>query len=340
MSPSVRRATRHATAALATLVVRVLARLRPQHWCPPGITLRLFRLSSEPGTAIVAADVRRHRPATGWTTRTDLVHSPGSGRDGTFDLVLPDGPGPHPLVVWVHGGGWHFGDKSDVTPYLEHLAVRGYAGAAVNFPRAPGARYPAAPRAVNAAVGHLIAHAASYGLDPGRVVLAGDSAGAQVAAELAVLTSSPAYAARTTLTPTLAPEQLRGALCFCGIFDPERLDDSSRIFAAALESAMWSVTGRRDWRSTEACDLMSVVRHVTADFPPTFLAAGNADPLTRRQSPPMADRLRTLGVPVHEHLPGDAPLHHEFQFRLGTAAGAEALERAVGFLDEVTSISH
>jgi len=342
VSLSVRRAARHAPGILATLLVRVLARLKPQRWCPPSLSLRLFRLSSEPGSAITAADVRRHLPAGGWTTRTDLAYSPAAGRDGTFDLVLPDGPGPHPLVVWVHGGGWHFGSKADPLPYVERLATRGYAGATINFPRAPGAQYPAAPQAVNEAVGHLLANAASYGLDPTRVVLAGDSAGAQVAAELAVLTTSPGFAARAGRTSALAPEHLRGALLFCGIFDPARLDDSNRMFEAVLESAMWSLTGSRDWKATEACDLMSVVRHLTPAFPPTFLAAGNADPLTRRQCPPMAARLREAGVRLHEYLPGDEanPLHHEFQFWLDSPEAEEAFERAVKFLDEVTSISH
>lgn len=338
MSPV--RAARQALAVLASLAVRVLVRSRPQRWCPPALSLRLFRLASEPGTAAVAADVRRHLTQGGRTTRTGLVV--GSSRHGVLDLTVPDGPGPHPLVVWVHGGGWHFGSSSDVLPYLELLAGRGYAGAAVNFPAAPRAAYPAAPRAVNEAIAHLLANAASYRIDPAQVVLAGDSAGAQVAAELAVLTTDPGYAARTTLRPALDPEQLRGTLLFCGIFDPAGLDDSDRMFAAALESAMWSLTRSRDWRSTEACDLMSVGRHVTTGFPPTFLAAGDADPLTRRQTVPMASRLDELGVRVGTYFPGTAeePVHHEFQFRLGTTAGTEAFERTVRFLDEVTGISH
>lgn len=331
---------RRVVAVAASLAVRALVRLRPQRWCPPSLSLRLFRLSSEPGSVAVVADLRRHLPEGGRTTRTGLVY--GHGPDGVLDLTVPDGPGPHPLVVWVHGGGWHFGSSADVLPYLELLAGHGYAGAAVNFPAAPAAAYPAAPRAVNDAVAHLLADAASYRIDPTRVVLAGDSAGAQVAAELAVLTTSPEYADRATLHPALHPGQLRGTLLFCGAFDPASLDDSDRMFAAALESAMWSLARSRSWRDTEACDLMSVCRHVTATFPPTFLAAGDADPLTRRQTVPMAARLEDLGVRTATYLPGSAddPVHHEFQFRLGTAAGAEAFTRAVRFLDEVTGISH
>jgi acetyl esterase/lipase len=328
-----RRALHLLASVASSLAVRVLVRTRPQRWCPPAISLRLFRLSSAPGTALVTADLRRHLPAGDRTVRRDLSYAPG-GRETRFDLVLPPGEGPHPLVVWFHGGGWHFGDKGDVLPYLEHLADRGFAGAAVNYPLAPRAAYPAAPEHAGRALRHLAEHAASYGIDPTRIVVAGDSAGAQVAAELAVRVS------------TEGSLPLRGAVFFCGIFDPPGLADANRMFEAALESAMWSLTGSRSWEQTEPCRRMTIVDQVTPAFPPTFLGSGVQDPLTRRQTPPMAARLRELGVDVDELTVGteDAPMHHQFQFWLGTPQAQEALERVVAFLRRVTgespSISH
>jgi acetyl esterase/lipase len=314
---SPRRAAHLGIAVVATLAVRFLARLKPQRWCPPAISLRLFRLSSEASNAFTTADLRRHVPETGWSARTDLVYGPG--RYQRFDLAVPDTVGPHPLVVWVHGGGWHFGDKAEVFPYAAKLAARGFAVAAVNYPLAPRVPYPAAPTAVDEAIAHLLAHAADYDLDPDRVVLAGDSVGAQIVSELA---------ARNEL-------RLRGLVLFCGIFVPQALDDSDRIFEAVLESAMWSVTRSRHWQSSAACASMTVLDQVTTDFPPTFLSAGKQDPLYRRQTPPMAQRLTELGVPLDEYYPGDEtqPCFHEYQFWLGTPAGAEAFERMVAFLD-------
>jgi acetyl esterase/lipase len=318
---------------ISTLLVRVLARLAPQRWCPPALSLRLFRASSAPGTAAYAEAVRTHLPPATWTTTAVAI--PG----GLIDLVIPDGPGPHPLVVWVHGGGWHFGDRSYPLPYLEMLASRGFAGASLDYPLAPGARYPAAPRQVNEALRYLVEQAADDRIDPHRIVLAGDSAGAQLAAEVAALITNPAYAASTTLIPALGPEQLRGALLFCGIYDPPALVDADRMFSAVLGSAMWSLTGTREWWSSEACRLMTVVDHVTAQFPPTLLAAGSHDPLTRRQHPSMAARLREHGVLLEEFCPGDdaRPINHEFQFWLDTPEAAEALERSIAFLSRVFS---
>lgn len=301
---------------LATWLVRALVRLRPQRWCPPALSLRLFRLSSVASTALTTADLHRHVPAAGWTARTDLAYGPG--REARFDLALPQAPGPHPLVVWVHGGGWHFGDKADVLPYAQMLAAEGFAVAAVNYPLAPRARYPAAPTAVRQAVEHLRAHAARYDLDPDRLVLAGDSVGAQIVGEVAV---SGAFG-------------LRAMVLFCGIYDPAALDDSDRMFEAVLESAMWSVTRTRRWQDSPVCAQMTVLDKVGADFPPTFLAGGRQDPLFRRQTPAMARRLTELGVPLEEYFPGDEaqPCFHEFQMWRGTPAGAEAFERLVAFL--------
>lgn len=339
MSPrrAVRLAVRLAWSASVTLLVRVLARLRPQRWCPPALSLRLFRASSTHGTEAYAEAVRKHLPAAAPGTSQKItrdITQTVTATGGLIDLVVPDGPGPHPLVVWVHGGGWHFGSRTYPVPYLQMLAARGFAGASVDYPLAPGARYPAAPRAVNDALRHLVAVAAQHRIDPDRIVLAGDSAGAQVAAELAALITNPAYAATTTLTPAVRAGQLRGALLFCGIYDPPALTDADRMFEAVLGSAMWSLTGARDWESSAACRLMTVHEHLTADFPPTLLAAGSHDPLTRRQHPPMAARLRELGVPLEEFCPGDdaRPVHHEFQFWLDTPEAAEALARTIAFL--------
>lgn len=336
MSP--RRLPSLAVSIAANYLVRILARLKPQRWLTPAISLRLFRLSSRSGITTTAASVRQHHPEQTWTTRTDQVYS-RTGRDGLFDLVVPDGPGPHPWLIWVHGGGWHFGSKEYPLPYVELLASRGIAGVVLNYPLAPMSAYPAAPRAVNDAITHVLEHAVEYGLDPDRVVIAGDSAGAQVAAEVATLVTNPEYAAQTTLAPALVPAQLRGVLLFCGIYDTAALDDSDRMFEAALESAMWSLARDRDWKSSRTCRLMSIRGQVNADFPPTFLAAGNADPLTRRQTAPLAARLGELGVELDEYYPGSAqnPVNHEFQYWLATPEGVEALERAASFVRKVVS---
>jgi acetyl esterase/lipase len=79
---------------------------------------------------------------------------------------------------------------------------------------------------------------------------------------------------------------------------------------------------------------MSVNRHVTAEYPPAFVSAGNADPLAP-QSVLMAGAIAGKGVSVDTLFfpAGHSPsLPHEYQFNLDEAAGREALERLAAFL--------
>ena len=336
-----RRLVRIATVVVGSVGIAVFGRVRPHRWLPPSISLRMLRWYFERGSATVATDMRAQVPGDDRQVRHDLVYDATTGRDGLFDLVLPGAAhrtdGPPPLVVWMHGGGWYYGKKSDPLPYLELLATRGFAAASVNYPRIPESRHPAAPRAVHAAVAHLIAHATEYGIDPTRIVLAGDSAGAQVAASAALAWVNPAYAARVGIEPAPDPSALRGTALFCGTFDAEALLHSGRMFTAILASSMWAQAGTKNWVDTEAARQITIRTHLTPDFPPTFLRSGNADPLTAGGTVPMAATMTELGLDLDSEVLGTAadPAAHQVQFHLRTAHGQKTLADLVAFLGRV-----
>src|SRR5690606_34597105 len=68
-----------------------------------------------------------------------------------------------------------------------------------------GATYPTPTRQVNQALAYLVKHADEYDIDPTRIFLAGDSAGAQIAGQMANLVTSPSYAAKVGIVPTVDP---------------------------------------------------------------------------------------------------------------------------------------
>jgi acetyl esterase/lipase len=319
---------------LGGLLVAAFSRVRPHRWLPPALSLRLLRVYFEPGSAATGAKMRATLPADGRSVTHDLVYDPATGRDGLFDLVRPDGPGPFAVVVLLHGGGYYYGAKDDVVPYAERLALHGFASMVPNYPLIPEHRYPAAPRAVTRALLHLREHAAELGIDPDRIVLVGDSAGGQIAASVALACTSAPYAARLGIAETPPAASIRGVALFGSTVDAAALLDAGRAFTSILASSMWALAGTRDWLGTETADLMTLTRHVTADYPPAFLRAGNADPLTEHGTTPMATRLRELGVEVDFEVPGDAanPVHHQYQFRLGTPAAEETFDDLVAFL--------
>ena len=112
------------------------------------------------------------------------------------DITLPAASAPTPIVICIHGGGWKGGSRSTYAHLGPLLAERGYAAFAIDYRLVKGDqnRYPAAVDDVRAAVAYVREHAAELNVDPKRVVLMGDSAGAHLAS-LVGLTLQPAVAA-------------------------------------------------------------------------------------------------------------------------------------------------
>jgi len=264
----------------------------------------------------------------------------GDSPDMTLDWFCPEEAlGSLPVVIWIHGGAWISGHKDDVDPYLRMIASQGYTTISLDYSRGPEARYPTALEQLNIALKFLNDNASEFNIDPGRIVIAGDSAGAQLAAQLGNLITSPAYARQLGLTPGLSKEQLTALVLYCGVFDVSDLAETTGIAGWGFRVALWSYLGERDWSSTLGASQMSVHAHVTKDFPATFISGGNADALTATQSVPFADRLSELGVPVTrlfypEHL--EPALPHEYQFHLEYAESPAALASTIHFLDRVT----
>jgi acetyl esterase/lipase len=308
-----------------------------------------FRLSPWPSAylirsafdadAVKAAEAMRKHVPQGIVERLDLRYDPADG-DATLDVFLPPAgvgeAGRKPVIVWIHGGAWISGDKSHVANYLRILAGKGFAAVGVNYSIAPGAKYPTPVRQVNAALGYLVRNGESLGLDMSRVALAGDSAGAQIAAQTALIVSSGAYAAQVGIVPALGRAQLRGAVLHCGGFDAESVQFDG-AFGSFLRTVFWSYFGTRDFAGDPRLKQFSIPRNMHKDFPPMFISAGNADPLAP-QSYALAETAAKLGVRVETlFFPKDyrPPLGHEYQFHLDTEAGRQALHRAVAFLRTV-----
>ncbi len=292
------------------------------------------------GANLTVKEMRAYEPTSGVNEVLDCSYG-NRGADTTFDVFPPaDSMGQRPTVVWIHGGGWISGDKTDVNPYARILASHGYTTVTLNYTIAPEAIYPAALNQLTDALGFLIAHAAEYGIDPNRIVLAGDSAGSQFAAQLACMITNPVYADRVGIQPTLTPQQLRAVVLNCGIYDVSGIPDAPGPGPWGFRAALRSYLGQRDWAHTEGGQLMSTLHYVTGDFPATWISGGNADPLTASQSRPMASRLAELGVdvtPVFYPDQTDPALPHEYQFHLDLADAQTALTATVTFLDRVTS---
>ncbi len=105
-------------------------------------------------------------------------HAYGVHTRHRLDVYLPQRPGPHPVLVWLHGGGFVRGDKLHRRNIGYWGAHEGFVTALPNYRLAPDNRWPSGAEDVVAVWSWLRGHVYQFGGDPERIVLAGESAGA------------------------------------------------------------------------------------------------------------------------------------------------------------------
>jgi acetyl esterase/lipase len=308
--------------------------------------LALYYTSLQPGAALAAAVFNQQTPVKppagfGSVARTvteQRVPIPTPDAPAAFlDIYTPDGTGgkPRPVILWVHGGGFVSGSAAKVADYAILLAHADYTVASLDYSLAPRSRYPVPVRQGNAALRYLRGNASRFGGDPARIVLGGDSAGAQIASQLAAVQTDAALARSMGLTAAVPPGRLRGVVLFCGIYD---LRTVSGTGFPGLRTFLWAYTGARDWTSYPEIDQLSTVQHITAQYPPTFLSVGDADPF-RFQAAELASGLKRDAIPlttVFWNGTGDH-LGHEYQFNFNLPEARTAFQRTLSFLAGTTA---
>jgi len=125
----------------------------------------------------------------------------------TLDAFVPEGPGPFPTCILVHGGGFTKGDKqSYIKPLFEPLSKAGFAWFTINYRLAPGHRWPACAEDVETAVRWVKEHAAEYKVDVARIALIGESAGGHLVSYVGARGQGPTRVA--AVVPFYAPHDL------------------------------------------------------------------------------------------------------------------------------------
>ncbi len=125
---------------------------------------------------------------------TDIAYLDHGGAPLTMRVFAPDGDGPFPAVIDLHGGAWNRGDLSTCRERDEALAEAGIVAAAIDF-RHAGDGYPSSLADINYAIRWFKAHAGEFGADAGRVGLSGQSSGGHLAMLAAMRPDDPRYAA-------------------------------------------------------------------------------------------------------------------------------------------------
>lgn len=244
----------------------------------------------------------------------DVTYVRRGERDLRLDLYLPAQRQDValPAIVFVHGGGWRVGVRDNFAPMAIRMAQRGYAAATITYRLADDAPYPAAVQDARAAVRWLRAHAAQYAVDPGRIAIAGGSAGGQIASLAGVAGGIVKFDPGSG--PETVPADVQAIVNIDGVGDFEGEVARLRADPAIPKPAAWSdwfgtwFRGPNDvlptlWREA------SPLTHVGPDTPPMlFIGSGVPRFSIGRES--MVKKLHAAGVASEVKVFGDTP--HSF----------------------------
>jgi carboxylesterase type B len=136
----------------------------------------------------IGASAAAAAPAPEIRSLIDIPYGRVDGKTLLLDLHLPAGIDRPPLVVYLHGGAWRLGDKTEVPPLL---VERGYAVASLDFRSSEEARFPANVHDIKAGIRFLRAKAAEYGYRADRIAVSGSSSGGHLAALVGVTSGHP-----------------------------------------------------------------------------------------------------------------------------------------------------
>lgn len=216
---------------------------------------------------------------------------PVTGGEITVRVYRPAGVGPHPALVFYHGGGWVIGDLYTHDGICRSIVnAAGCAVASVDYRLAPEFKYPTPVEDSYAGLLWVAANATRLGLDPARIAVGGDSAGGNLAAVMALM-------ARDRRGPRLLLQILVYPVTNYD-FNTVSYRENATGFVLGTEDMRWFwrhyLSRKEQGREPLASPLLA---KSLADLPPALVITAGCDPL-RDEGEAYAGRLRDAGVAV------------------------------------------
>ena len=217
--------------------------------------------------------------------RKDIEFAKPGGFSLTLDAYVPDGAGPFPTVIIVHGGGFARGDKQTyVPPLFEPLSQAGFTWFTINYRMHPQFKFPDAVEDVEAAIHFVKMHAKEYKVDLSRVVLMGESAGGALVSFVGVQNKSAI--------------KLAAVVPFYGVHDwQQRAEEEA---AGKVGPSIWreffSVPAGNSPEAVKRMKEVSAATYIKKGLPPFLLIHGTEDAqVNYQQSVVMQQRMKKAG---------------------------------------------
>jgi acetyl esterase len=258
---------------------------------------QLAAAGAPPLNALPVAESRQALRTLFSTSAPEPVHKvedrqvPGPAGRIPVRIYTPQGTGPLPVLVYFHGGGWVLGDLETHDGTCRTLAnAAGCLVIAVDYRLAPEHKFPAAPEDCYAVTKWVVLNAASFGWDPTKIAVGGDSAGGNLTAAVALMAADRG-------APTLVYQLLIYPVTNYTLDTPSYRENADG-YLLTRDAMQWFwghyLANESDGQNAYASPLRA---RDCRRVPPALVITAEFDPL-RDEGEAYAARLREAGVPV------------------------------------------
>ena len=224
-----------------------------------------------------------------------IVIGEGGGRSLKADIFLPPLEEKNrPAVLFIHGGGWIEGDRSQLRGYGILLARLGFVCMCNSYRLSNESIWPAQVQDVNCAIRYLRANATDLGLDPDRIGVSGNSAGGHLSLMAAATNYDQIFEGDGG-----SNEVSSEIKAVCAIYPPTTIRQLEML--NPLENAFLLLMGKE--AKKEDYDKASPLNYVTEDYPPCMLIHGSTDSVVRlKDSTKFYEKLIEFNRPASLHI--------------------------------------
>jgi acetyl esterase/lipase len=232
-----------------------------------------------------------------WTVIRNIEYARAGEHLLKLDLHLPRGKVRSPLIVWVHGGAWRSGSKSNMP--LGRIVEEGYAVASADYRLSTQTKFPAQIHDIKAAIRFLRGHGDERRLLSKKIVVAGDSAGAHLATLVGVSNGNKDLEGEIGNDRSQSSD-VQGIISFYGAANLTTILSQSTPHGLKVRiPALELLLGGQPTNVVELARVASPVFHVDRADPPLLLFHGDQDPqMPINQSHELHGAYRTVKAPV------------------------------------------
>jgi acetyl esterase/lipase len=198
-----------------------------------------------------------------------------------MDIYLPEGDGPFPMVILIHGGAFKMGDKSMETSNATYLVSKGYAAASINYRLSGEAKFPAQIQDCKSAVRFIKANAAKYKVNPDKIASWGSSAGGNLSSLLGT-TADVAELEEISQGNSSFSSRVSASIDWFGPINFSTMDQEATALGFTLNTNSASspesqLMGAAVANIPEQVQKANPASYITSDDAAFFIQAGDAD---------------------------------------------------------------